>query len=330
MRLAFHRGRLAARLSRLHQTSQAMLAVALSEDDIQPFLTRLKDHVATFKVQIGCVNSPKSITLTGDRNQLELIDSWLKDSQHLAHKLPVDVAYHSTFMDAIKADYSKSLRGLGRKPCKDTSVPMISSVTGTIIPPSVLSDSEYWVNNMISQVKFAPAISLLCVQSGKAARKHLGAKSRSLSGIKELMEIGPHSTLQRPLQEILADTGTEHRISYFSALHRQKDAAKSILEAIGRLWARGHPIDMLKVNGLCDKQRAIMTDLPEYQFNHSQKHWFEDRTSAAFRFRSHARHELLGSLIASSNSFEARWRNFISSEKLQWLQDHQVRGASCQ
>ena len=227
-------------------------------------------------------------------------------------------------MTAIKTDYYESLQDIDRNLSKKVSIPMISSVTGAVIPLDKVCDAEYWVTNLISKVKFSHAVSLLCVQSGKAPRKTLGSKSQSLSGIKELIEIGPHSTLQGPLQEILTNTDSQGRMSYISVLNRQRDAAACALEAAGRLWSLGYPINMLAVNGFDEKTRAVVTDLPSYPFNHTQKYWFEDRTSTQFRFRSHARHELLGSLIPSSNSFEVRWRNFLSSEKLQWVQDHQV------
>ena len=324
MKIAFHRGHLAARLPTLHKAPQAMLAVALGEERIQPFLSRLKENVEALNVQVGCVNSPKSITLTGDKDQLEILESWLKDDQHLARKLRVNIAYHSSFMKTIKTDYYESLKDIDGKVAKKVTIPMISSVTGAVIPLDRVCDAEYWVKNLISQVKFSQAVSLLSVQSGKVPRKTLGSKSQSLSGIKELIEIGPHSTLQGPLQEILTSTKSQGRMGYLSILNRQRDAAACTLDAVGRLWSLGYPIDMLAVNGFDEKMRTVVTDLPSYPFNHTQKYWFEDRTSTQFRFRSHARHELLGSIIPSSSSFEVRWRNFLSLEKLQWVQHHQV------
>lgn len=130
---------------------------------------------------------------------------------------------------------------------------MISSVTRVIIPQGMLSDSKYWVTYLISQVKFSSAVSLFRVQSGKAPRTHVGARSQSLSGIRELMEIGPHSTLQGTLQEIQANTGTQHRISYITAFDRQIDAAKRILEVIGRLLSLGYSTDILEASGLRGK-----------------------------------------------------------------------------
>ncbi|TGO59558.1 hypothetical protein BCON_0043g00160 [Botryotinia convoluta] len=324
MGIAFHRGRLASSLPKLHKGPMAMLAVALSEEEIQPFIAKLEKQFTTLKVQIGCVNSPKSVTLTGDEVQLEVIASWLKENQCLVRKLRVNVAYHSSYMNAIKSDYLESLQALDMKISRKISGPMLSSVSGSIIPSGMLCDPEYWVTNLVSQVRFSHAVSLLCIQSGKAPRKHLGPKPQSLAGITELIEIGPHSTLQGPLREILTTTNAQHRMTYISALNRQKDAAASILEATGRLWSIGYPVNVAQINNLDETPRSVLTDLPTYPFNHTNRHWFEDRTSTEFRFRRHPRHELLGSLIPTSNAFETRWRNFLRLEKLQWIQDHQV------
>lgn len=301
-----------------------MLAVAISVEQIEPYIQRLGKVVDQRIVQVGCVNSPRSITLTGDKDQLELLRSWLENDGHFARILRVNVAYHSTFMESIKDDYLTALQGIDRNPIRETLLPMISSVTGKVVPPRMLCNPEYWIRNMVSQVKFLPAVLLLAVLSGKAPRKHLGSTFQSLSGIKNLLEIGPHSTLQGPLRDILQEPEVQAQFTYDHALDRKKDAGVSILECAGRLWSRGHSIDLRKANSLPNQPRAIRTELPEYTFNHTQRHWFEDRLSSAFRFRTHGPHEILGIQTVDSNPYEARWRNILRLEDLPWLEDHQV------
>ncbi|KAL4935935.1 hypothetical protein BDV06DRAFT_233836 [Aspergillus oleicola] len=328
--IAFHRGRLAQR-SRGTQSApaQGMLAVAMSEQAVQSYLDRLEDR----EVQIGCVNSPKSITLTGSKAHLEQIEEWLVADGVFARMLRANVAYHSRFLDTIGDDYLQALSGIPREPDGDKFrhrrlLPMVSTVTGTIISAKTLCDPAYWVRNMVSQVNFSAAVGLLSKLANKPPRKQLGPVPQSLSGINILLEVGPHSTLQGPLQDILAHATDQHheRISYSHALHRQKHAGYSILETVGYLWSRGYPIDLLKANCLSQSPRAIRTDLPAYPFNHTQRHWFEDRLSTAFRFRRHAPHELLGALTADSNVFESRWRNILHLEKLPCLEDHRITG----
>ena len=322
--IAYLRGIWASKLPELHRGLQGMLAVALSATAVQPFLKRLQENVPSPAVEIACINGPKSITLSGDKTQLELIGSWLKEAQYPARQLRVNVAYHSSFMKIIEKSYLRSLQSLDWGPVQATPIPIISSVTGGVVPLSTISTPEYWVKNLVSQVKFHSAISTICVQSAKAPRKQLGTNPQSLSGISDLMEIGPHSTLQGPISDILAEHKSREKISYLSALNRQVDPVKTTLEATGRLWTLGYNVDLLEANGLWGRPVTVCTDLPEYLFDHTQRHWFEGRASAAFRFRSHPPHELLGSWIATSTDMEARWRNFISLDTLPWVRDHQV------
>ncbi|PYI31454.1 hypothetical protein BP00DRAFT_474969 [Aspergillus indologenus CBS 114.80] len=324
LRIAFHRGRLAQRLPRLHTVPQGMLAAAVSEEQVQPYVDRLGRVVDQRRVQIGCVNSPTSITLTGDKDQLEMLRSWLEKDGHFARMLRVNVAYHSTFMESIKDDYLAALRGMDGDPVGEPRVPMISTVTGQVVPPRMLRDPVYWVRNMVSQVRFATGIALLAVLSGRAPRKHLGSKFQSLSGITTLLEIGPHSTLQGPLRDIVKELEVQRQVTYDHALDRKTNAGKGVLECIGRLWSQGHSIDLRRANGLSDQSLVVRTDLPEYTFNHSHRHWFEDRLSSAFRFRTHGPHELLGIRTVDSNAYEARWRNILRLEDLPWLEDHQI------
>ncbi|RAH81722.1 ketoacyl-synt-domain-containing protein [Aspergillus japonicus CBS 114.51] len=324
LRIAFHRGRLAQRLPQMHAVPQGMLAAAVSEEQVQPYVDRLGRVVDQRRVQIGCVNSPTSITLTGDKDQLEMLRSWLEKDGHFARMLRVNVAYHSTFMESIKDDYLAALRDMDGDPVGEPRVPMISTVTGQVVPPRMLRDPVYWVRNMVSRVRFATGIALLAVLSGRAPRKHLGSKFQSLSGITTLLEIGPHSTLQGPLRDIVKELEVQRQVTYDHALDRKTDAGKGVLECIGRLWSQGHSIDLRRANGLSDQSLVVRTDLPEYTFNHTHRHWFEDRLSSAFRFRTHGPHELLGIRTVDSNAYEARWRNILRLEDLPWLEDHQI------
>ena len=302
-----------------------MLAVALSIESIQPFLKRLKAHVSATRVQIGCLNSLNSITLTGDRGQLKLVESWLKEAGHLAKMLRVNIAYHSDFMTSTKSAYFEVLKCLDWNPSTLSPLPMVSSVTGNIVTSVSVCNPAYWCENLCAQVKFQQAVTFLCLNSGQKARRQLGSKPQSLSDITGLLEIGPHATLRGPILDILVESSMHTKLTYFSALNRYDKADKSILDAIGGMWALGYPVDLERINGLESSARIIRTDLPAYPFNHSHRYWFEDRASTAFRFRPHQPHELLGSWIPTSSHLEARWRAFLSSERPLWTQDHQVR-----
>lgn len=83
--IAYYRGKIAMR----SKPTGGMLAVGRGRQDVTPFLID--------GVSIGCENSPQSVTLTGDKDKLQLIlDSLLSEKPETLHKfLAVNIAYHS-------------------------------------------------------------------------------------------------------------------------------------------------------------------------------------------------------------------------------------------
>lgn len=66
-----------------------MVAIGLGADAVSKFLEE--------GVVIACENSPKSVTLSGDAEQLNKVVASIKESKPdiLARTLKVDMAYHS-------------------------------------------------------------------------------------------------------------------------------------------------------------------------------------------------------------------------------------------
>ena len=71
----------------------------------------------------------------------------------------------------------------------------------------------------------------------------------------------------------------------------------------------------------------MLSTLPEYPFNHSQKHWVEGRISKELRFRKHAHHELLGTPLPTSQTASVKWRNVIKEVENPWIRDHKSNGS---
>ena len=83
--LAYYRGLVVSQLS----TCGGMAAIGMSEPEARLYL---QDGV-----DIACVNSPKSVTLSGDRDVLEVVLESIRRCRPdtFCRKLPVKVAYHS-------------------------------------------------------------------------------------------------------------------------------------------------------------------------------------------------------------------------------------------
>ena len=325
LKIAFFRGTLTTKLVRSQSSNQAMISVNLSKDEVEVYLSILGKHHGNRKVDIGCVNSSDNVTLTGDRTQLTWLQSLFIKESVSSQMLRVNVAYHSPFMKEIALDYLRNLGCLEKGQAPLDPAPMISSVTGTEITTEELSQACYWVQNMVSPVQFAQALSQLCTRSRGKQRKQLGPMKRRSVDITDILEIGSHPALRRPICNVLATRqAVNFDIDYLPTLLRNSSAAVSILNVLGRLWCSGYPVDLLAVNLISEIPRTLMTDLPYYPFEHSRSHWIESRISSGYRHRQFARHDLLGTPNPDWNPFEPQWRNIISLDNNPWIGDHKV------
>lgn len=327
IKIAYHRGvlssKLAARVSGL-----TMMAVGLSRQQIIPYLNRLEKYDGALRVSVGCINSPKSVTLSGDTTGLAKLEQWLQDDGVFCRTLRVPIAYHSRFMDSIADQYVSSLgeleRGCGRVSGM-ASVPMISSVTGDIVTAQCLTTPRYWTQNLTSPVDFEAAVLRLLSQAGKAPRKKLGKSAFLNPTATHLLEIGPHSALRGPIRENLETFTGIQKPTYLSSLTRNHSATSALLHAVGTLYSAGYPVDLMAANSLRGSSpRPAPRNLPRYPFNHSQSYWQEGRLSANFRFRETARHDLLGTRSLDWNPYIAQWRNVMRLAEVPWIEDHMI------
>ena len=152
--VAYYRGKVCSQLAPKDGICKgAMLAAGLSVEDVQSYL----DGLISGKVAIACINSPRSVTLSGDVKAIDELHSRLEEKGLFSRKLRVNVAYHSHHMNAIARDYFKSLRGLSVQP-RHQGVEFYSSVFPAI---AVETNAEYWVRNLLSTVRFSDTIQTI-------------------------------------------------------------------------------------------------------------------------------------------------------------------------
>lgn len=268
-----------------------MILVGLSETAALHYTVTLPTGPSD--LTIACINSGNNVTVSGSEDSIDCLKGSLDADGVFAQKLLVDVAYHSSHMNQIATEYLRSIQDLetGKMPIGKPF--MVSSVTGMRVSMTELRESEYWVHNMVSQVRFLDALVQITVQPS-ALMKKLGAVSQEVNSVYQLVEIGPHSALQAPVRTILASLGHGKDIRYDSLPVRKFSALKTTLAVIGRLHCLGYNISLDAVNQLDDSSYRYrsLSDLPEYPFDHSQKYWYESRLSETLRFRKHPRLDL--------------------------------------
>ncbi|KNG88668.1 polyketide synthase [Aspergillus nomiae NRRL 13137] len=307
----------------------AMLAVSLSENEVEPYLELARSKHGNLSLFVSCINSPSNITISGDSEMVGYLKATLDKENITSRPLRTGIAYHTPQMREISADYALSLQGLTRSPQVTRSVTMISSVSGKMIENlESLSTPNYWVKNLLNPVRFCNAMieALSSTTIDQTRRKHGSSKEPTVS---DWLEVGPHSTLQRPFREILQATPNKGDVRYASVLDRRLPPFQSLLSLAGRLYSQGFEISLNKINqiqeGMPISEKALV-NLPEYQFNHSRRYWHESSTGRNVRLRPHKRHELLGTPTPESTPSEAIWRKIFDSSETPWILDHSVNG----
>ncbi|KAL4877345.1 hypothetical protein BJY04DRAFT_222095 [Aspergillus karnatakaensis] len=297
----------------------AMLAVNLSQSGVQPYLDKLTDGAAV----VACINSPQSVTVSGDSCAVAQVERLLQSDDVWCRKLKVQTAYHSPHMEVIAHQYLASIKDVS--PTTPTcGVAFFSSVSGAQIPFSSL-DAEYWLKNLLSPVRFSDAVTALLSQNCTKIRR------KGSPGVNALVEIGPHSALQGPLRDIVAHVPNVNvnSVTYMSLLKRGESATTTALDAAGKLWALGFPLDLGRVNSNSYSpwtECKPLVNLPSYPFNHKRRYWHEARNTRIRRMRTTPRTDLLGLPTDDHSTVAPRWTNFISPAEIPWLMDHQIQG----
>ncbi|KAI0442917.1 hypothetical protein F4803DRAFT_550635 [Xylaria telfairii] len=315
-KISYFRGELAGRLKAKASSVGAMISVNIAPDLLNDRLKAMGNPQIEDSVQIACINSPINCTLSGSEHAINAIKKHLDNQGIFAQKLKTGVAYHSSFMLIIAKDYLSRM-GTLEAGIKTSAIPMVSTVTGQPVRLSILATAQYWVDNLVSPVRFSDAIQIV-TQKGSTLKVGLGS-------ITDLVEIGPHPALKRPIQDTVAQIGNRKQTRYASALYRSKDAVGSILELLGHLFCHGHEFNISEANRLLSTPMpSFLVDCPEYPFDHSHTYWAESRLSRDFRLREPVSGDFLGWRFHDWNPLEPRWRNLWSIETTPWIRDHMV------
>ncbi|KAL9116075.1 MAG: hypothetical protein Q9227_000444 [Pyrenula ochraceoflavens] len=312
--IAYHRGRLAGKLASTSLPPGSMMSVNLPESAVHGYLQEIGDTNVMRGITTACVNSPSNVTVAGEEGLIDLLKERLDSDGIFAQKLKTGVSYHSAAMAAIASEYKDAMGILEPQQGNSRPTVMISSVDGQPIQCRTLIDATYWVNNMVSPVKFLQSMQYLL---------------KTFPAVTHLIEVGPHSALRRPVEEIVASMPLERNVQYLSTLSRVKSSLNTTFELSGILFAHGYPINLQAVNNdqHC-KSRPSLTDAPEYPFDHSQNYWYETRMSRDLRLRKQPPIDLLGTPVMDWNPLEPRWRKTLSIDESPWIGDHVVNSVA--
>lgn len=310
MSLAYRRGQMTSLLKSSYPLLKGtMIAVGASSEAIKPMLKTLSGYAT-----VACVNSPSSVTVSGDSDAIDELETALQKKQLFNRKLKIDVAYHSDHMKKVAEAYLSAIGSI--VPSSFATATFFSSVTGEIAEPSDLGPA-YWVANLTSPVLFASAMAKMCDDEEK--RPNL------------LLELGPHSALKGPILDTLKSLGSmASKVGYAPTVLRNADPAQSLLDAAGAVYVRGGTLNITEINFPVSgaRNRSFLQDLPKYPWQHGTRYWHESRIADGHRFRDGKRNDVLGTLAMYSNDLEPTWRNVVRLDDVPWLREHKMQGMS--
>ncbi|MFE9566760.1 beta-ketoacyl synthase N-terminal-like domain-containing protein, partial [Streptomyces sp. NPDC006487] len=212
-----------------------MVAVAASEEDITPLLVGCEGLLS-----LGAVNGAESVVLSGADSALAEVVAVLAQRGVKTRRLKVSHAFHSPLMDPMIDEFRTVVEGLSfAKP----DLPVVSTVTGELIPGEEFASAEYWIGHVRQTVRFHGAVRAL-----------------EAYGVTRFVEVGPDATLTALAQTSLSGgAGT----AFAASLRKGRPEARTLVSALGTVFAHGGRVDW---EAFFAGSGARRTDLPTYPF----------------------------------------------------------------
>src|SRR5229473_1604832 len=225
-----------------------MLAVALSETEVQPYLDDL--------VELAAVNAPSTCVLAGPLEAIEQVEERLQELEVEQRRVDTRHAWHCSML----APLHETLTALvGRVELHAPSRPLISNVTGTWLTDEQATDPSYWAQQLCQTVRLAQGIE----QVGRVGQQ----------GQPVCVEVGVGQVLSSLVSQhpLWRSEGEQRVLSTLPSRHEPGSAQAALLGTLGQLWLSGVSIDWPGFYAQEPRQRV---SLPTYPFER-QRYWIE-------------------------------------------------------
>ncbi|KAE8862946.1 hypothetical protein PTNB29_05508 [Pyrenophora teres f. teres] len=325
--VSYFRGKAAAQLATRHQNGEkgAMLALGVGFEEASKLIQEHAEAYAT----VAAVNSPNSVTISGDQSAINNVHKAAEAMGLFARKLKVQMAYHSRHMEAVAASYLDDIKPyfMESTPCfnKNSNVNpiFVSSVTGRVVDRI---EPSYWVKNLVQPVMFLDAVQDLL------APQHLGKSKAAQALPRVVVEVGPHAALKNPIKQTAELTQIQHNwnpasFTYLPSLLRGTDATQAMLELASTLFTLGVPVELKAVNQTEKHNAEVVTELPAYAWDKTD-YELRPRTTNDKYFPGEPYHPLLGRKISPNTTQERTYRQVFTLDEMPWIRDHVVGGAT--
>ena len=236
LELVAERGRLMQ-----HLPTGSMLAVSLSEQDLQPYLTD--------NLWVAAVNEPSTCVVSGPTEAMDQLEALLAVREIQCRRLHTSHAFHSAMMDPILGAFTELV---ARVKLKRPRLPYVSNLSGTWVTPGEATSPQYWANHLRNAVRFADGLQTLL-------------KEENLI----LLEVGPGLALSTFARRHPAKTSGHIVLPSLRHASEAQPDLDFLLHKLGRLWMRGLPIRWRRLHR---HERRNRVPLPGYPFER-ERYW---------------------------------------------------------
>ncbi|WP_371675367.1 type I polyketide synthase [Streptomyces sp. NBC_01276] len=281
-----------ARLMQHLPTGGTMTAIQAPYTDIAPLLTP--------DLAIAAINGPRHTVVAGTEEAtthfLGQLPSTIKTT-----RLNVSHAFHSPLMEPMLEEFRHALQKLTYHP---PTIPIVSTLTGTLLTTEEITDPEHWINHARQPVRFHDALHTL-----------------HANDVTTYLEIGPDATLTTLAQH------TNTTATHIPTLRKNKPEPHTLTTALTTLHTTtNHPINW---NNLYNPNTPT-TPLPTYPFQR-QRHWINTPVTVGdatdFGLGA-ADHPLLGADLQLGDGQGHLFTGLLSLRNHPWLADHAVHGTA--
>ena len=228
--------------------SGSMLAVPLSEKEVQPLLDKT--------LSVAAINGPSSCVVSGPTPAIEALQNQLADQGIDFRRLHTSHAFHSQMMEPILQPFIERVKQVNLEP---PQIPYLSNVTGAWITAQEATSPSYWAAHLRQTVRFAEGLQDLLTEPAQI-----------------LLEVGPGWTLSK-LARRHPDKHPE-QVVLTSVRHLQQNQSDMpfLLNTLGQLWLSG-----IRVNwsGFYAHELRYRLPLPTYPFER-QRYWIDAKSTS--------------------------------------------------
>ncbi len=183
-------------------------------------------------VSIAAINGPGNTVISGLRDTVTTLLAFFASQNINTYPLPVSHAFHSPLMEPMLQPFEQVAR---RVRFQSPRIPLVSNLTGTILPSGQVPDAQYWRRHVRAPVRFADGI------------RALGEE-----GYHVFLELGPDPVLIAMGKRCLAGKAAV----WLPSLEKAQDNWRTMLTALATLYVEGAPIEWTGV--ITGNPRAVI------------------------------------------------------------------------